>query len=181
MKYEAGDQTAVGSILLDGKIRRIQVEKPLLTPDAPTWLEHTRKRLIQEAESAVADGDDVFAREMRQSADEISELLASRSTARLEGVWPAVEKRARLRSWSIKTISDARSYAQELVDYSETSESAAEDEFLFVVSEAMAKLYVSKGLFALARHSGIVQVQVVEVPELTMLSAKFRSEVGSHE
>lgn len=170
MPKPLADRTVIGCVVIDGGLTRISVDRDLLYPDAPSWLAEQSRRFHAEGDAAAAAGDENFALEMRDLAQEVETLLSNRTAGNLASLWPLMSKRPRLRSWAVTDTDDARAYSQELIDVSVTTDGPEPNQFLLIADDIGARLFATEKLKTLAKYSGAFAAKILEPADLEQLS-----------
>lgn len=156
------DSIVHGVVILDGERYHLAIRSEMLIVDAVAWFEYEREKHARMATEAKADGDDGFACDMKEVAEEIAALLAAGRPLDQPGLWPQVRNRSVLMPWRVEDNPAAiRAYARTLLEFGSVSD-RDELDFVLRVDEGGGEIHATSRLRNQARFASPLRAHVVD-------------------
>ncbi len=157
-----------GAVVVDGQRFDVAIRSEFLFVDALAWFEHQRKKHSELAERGVEEGDEEFAAEMREVADQVAELLCAGRPLEQPGIWPAIRNRSFVLPWRVEDDPAAiRSYLRSLVEFGVAS-AAENPTFLIRCGGDDKEFLATERLRAQLRFAHPLAAKLVDAEEIRM-------------
>lgn len=172
--FKTPEDLVHGVVAVDGQRFKIDLKPEMLYIDAAAWFARERERHLALAEDAMRDGDEDFATEMREVADQIATLIARESCVRLPGMWPQIYNRSLIQPWTVADTPQAmRSYVRNVIEFGAASESDQSD-FLMICDNGRHEFLVVDRLRAQAKFARPFTVEIVAPEEIQRRLTELR-------
>ena len=154
-----------GIVLVDGERYAIAIRSEFLFIDALAWFEHQRKKHLELAKRGTEEGDEEFATEMREVADQVAELVRAGRPLNQPGIWPQIRNRSLVQPWRVEDDhASVRSYLKSLIEFGVASD--AENPIFLVRCDDGGELLATERLRAQVRFAGPFAAKLVDCEEI---------------